>query len=153
MDGTHNERSSPDLVHDLTKPLPYDDGTVDEIHAIHLIEHFYRWEVPGILKDWARVLKPGGLLVVECPCLEQILKAFNYFIENKKPIDMRMTMWGLYGDIPTQEPAMVHRWCYPLRELQDLMEDAGLEVTQKPVMFHQPARDMRLEGVKHGKNV
>jgi predicted SAM-dependent methyltransferase len=31
-----------DLQHDLREPLPYDDGTVDEIYSCHVIEHFTR---------------------------------------------------------------------------------------------------------------
>lgn len=153
IDGSANSRSAPDLVHDFTKPLPYDDGSVDEVHAIHIIEHFYRWEVPTILADWCRVLKPGGLMVLECPSLERVLAAFNYYINEGKPLNTRMTMWGLYGDPGYREQAMTHRWCYPSGELMELMENAGMSVTLHKAQFHQPARDMRLQGVKHGTNV
>jgi SAM-dependent methyltransferase len=95
IDGISNNRSVPDLLHDLNKPLPYDDGSVDEIHAIHLIEHFYRWEVPGILADWTRALKPGGLLVLECPSLERVLAAFNYYIGEGQPVGRGAGLRGI----------------------------------------------------------
>ena len=55
---------------DISQPLPFSD--VDEIHAIHVIEHFWRWTVPEILANWIGVLKPGGMLVLECPCFEKV---------------------------------------------------------------------------------
>ncbi len=153
IDGYSNARSQPDVIHDLTKPLPYDDGTVDEVHAIHLIEHFQRWEAPVILADWVRVLKPGGTLVLECPWLDKVIGAFHYFITEGKPLNPRFTMWGLFGDPGYRDPAMMHHWCYSVGELSELMREVGLAVELKEPQFHQPVRDMRLEGVKHGTSV
>ena len=38
----------------------FDDGSVDEIYACHILEHFKRAEVSSVLKEWHRVLKHGG---------------------------------------------------------------------------------------------
>ena len=148
VDGNEDERSKPDLVHDLTKPLPWGDGEADEIHAYHVIEHFDRWLAPDILKDWARVLKPGGLLVLECPCLNKVLGIFNHFVTNGEPVDGRLTMWALYGDPRYQDRAMCHRWCYSVAELMALVEEAGLKAEHKTPQTHVPIRDMRIEGRK-----
>lgn len=148
VDGYETDRAKPDVVHDLTKPLPWGDGEVDEVHAYHVIEHFYRWQVPGIIKDWARVLKPGGLLVLECPCLNKVLGIFHHFVTKGEPVDGRLTMWALYGDPKYEEPAMTHRWCYPVNELMSLVEDAGLKAEHKEAQTHVRVRDMRIEGMK-----
>ncbi len=50
-----------DKIADLAK-LPWDDASVDMVYSCAAIEHFGRREWIGILKEWARVLKPGGLL-------------------------------------------------------------------------------------------
>ena len=55
--------SKPDVEADLTKPLPFPDDYADEVMAIHVIEHFDRWEAPVILRDWVRVLKPGAIFM------------------------------------------------------------------------------------------
>ncbi len=47
--------------HDVTK-LTYESGTVDLIYACHLIAYFDRDEIVSILKEWRRVLRPGGCL-------------------------------------------------------------------------------------------
>lgn len=43
-------------------PLPHGDGEVDAIYASHVIEHIDMNDVPKCLKEWRRVLAPGGTL-------------------------------------------------------------------------------------------
>ena len=58
----------PDLVHDFTsKPLPYEDGAVDEIVMFHTIEHIQKGKHPVILGELRRVLKVGGRLILTYP--------------------------------------------------------------------------------------
>lgn len=57
-------------------PLPVADGSVDVIRASHVLEHFPHGEVPKVLADWVRALKPGGELMIAVPDFEKI--AQNY---------------------------------------------------------------------------
>ena len=50
-----------DTVADLRR-LPWDNGAADMIYSCAAIEHFGRHEWIDVLKEWRRVLKPGGLL-------------------------------------------------------------------------------------------
>ena len=59
----------PDVLCDLHKLTPFENDSVDEILSVHVVEHFWRWEVVDILKEWTRVLKPGGAMILECPNL------------------------------------------------------------------------------------
>ncbi len=43
---------------------------MDEILASHLIEHLPRHDVIRALREWYRVLKIGGKLIVRCPNFE-----------------------------------------------------------------------------------
>ena len=133
------------VMHDLTKPLPWKD--CEEIHAYHLFEHFQRWESEDILKNWVSALKPGGLLVLELPCLDKIISLFSHHIQKKIPVGP-WVIWGLYGDPSYKDPAMCHRWCYSTSELRAMMQRAGLKVEVKEAQTHIPVRDMRLEGRK-----
>lgn len=49
-------------VADLTRPLPYDDGTFDDAVAMLVLHYLEDWSRP--LAELRRVLRPGGRLVV-----------------------------------------------------------------------------------------
>ena len=138
----------PDVAADISKPLPFESGVADEVRGIHIFEHFYRYEADEILTDWVRVLKPGGLLVLELPCLDKVFSIMQHSIKNKMAMPENLTLWGLYGDPKYSDPAMVHRWCYSQAELTGMMQDRGLTVESTKATTHQPIRDMRLEGRK-----
>jgi len=65
-----NPDVNPDVVADA-RSLPYDKESIDLIYASHLLEHFRRSELYGVLKHWRSLLKPGGVLYVIVPDLEQ----------------------------------------------------------------------------------
>ena len=134
-----------DLVHDVFSPLPFKD--CDEIHGYHIFEHMQRWQAEEVLRDWVSCLKPGGLLVLELPCLDKVISLFAYHIQKKQPIGP-WVVWGLFGDPSHKDPAMMHHWCYSTAELRAMMQAAGLQVTVKEAQTHVPVRDMRLEGRK-----
>lgn len=63
------------------------DGSVDEIYACNLLEHFNRFEVPKVLAEWARVLKcreqkpdgtisQGGIIRLSVPDFEASVKHY-----------------------------------------------------------------------------
>jgi SAM-dependent methyltransferase len=142
---------SPDVLCDLHK-LEFDTASADEILAVHVVEHFWRWEVVGVLKEWVRVLKPGGKMIVECPNLisacEQFLKDPGTYAS--QGIAGQRTMWVFYGDPSWKDPLMVHRWGYTPLSLVEVMSEAGLgTLRQEPAQFKlREPRDMRLVGIK-----
>ena len=142
----------PDVVSDIRK-LTFDDNYADEILSVHVIEHFWRWEVYDTLKEWIRVLKPGGKLVIECPNLQSACEEFLKSPEIKsRPDDNgQRTMWVFYGDPKWQDPLMVHRWGYTPYSLISLLKETGLvNIKQEPAQFKlREPRDMRIVGEKN----
>ena len=57
-------------------PLAYPDGSVDEIRASHILEHWSHREVTTVLTDWLRALKPGGRLRVAVPNFEWVCQEY-----------------------------------------------------------------------------
>lgn len=55
-------------------PLAYPDGSVDEIRASHILEHFSFVDAQTALKEWVRVLKPGGRMRLAVPDLDAAQK-------------------------------------------------------------------------------
>ena len=126
------------------KRLEFDADFADEIHAIHFIEHINRMEVNNMLLDWHRVLKPGGKICIEVPCLNKIAQSI---VDGEKNI--RMTTLGIFGDPRERNPLMMHQWSYTKEELTDLLLQCGFsDVTVMEPKFHHPPRDMRVEGIK-----
>lgn len=54
---------------DITKPLPFEDGSVEFILAEHLIEHVTAPEALRFFQEAYRILEVGGVLRVCCPCV------------------------------------------------------------------------------------
>ena len=52
------------------------DNSVELIYAAHLLEHFGRKEVDGVLREWCRVLKPSGVLRLAVPDYEACAKLY-----------------------------------------------------------------------------
>jgi SAM-dependent methyltransferase len=44
--------------------LPFKDATFDLVHASHVIEHIPWYQSLDVLREWVRVLRPGGALEV-----------------------------------------------------------------------------------------
>jgi len=69
-----DESVKPDLVGTMTDMSAVADASVDAIFSSHNIEHLYPHEVPVALKEFLRVLKPDGFLVITCPDLQSVCK-------------------------------------------------------------------------------
>ena len=50
--------NKPDINCDVRTLTVFGDNHADEILAVHVVEHFWRWEVLDVVKEWVRVLKP-----------------------------------------------------------------------------------------------
>jgi len=141
----------PDVICDLHQ-LQFEDASADEVLAVHVVEHFWRWEVVEVLREWTRVLRRGAPMILECPNLQS---ACEQFLRDPEAFagpgaEGQRTMWVFYGDPRWQDPLMVHRWGYTPRSLAKVMAQAGLaQIRQEPAQFKlREPRDMRLVGIK-----
>ncbi len=66
----------------------FDDGIFSEIYASHIVEHLdYKVELVSTLKEWCRVMKPGGKIYISVPDLD-ILSAL-ILSKDKLTVDER----------------------------------------------------------------
>lgn len=80
-------------VWNLTRRWPVEDGSVDEILASHVVEHFDQQERCYVMNEAHRVLKPGGKMTVIVP----------HWANNRA-----------YGDPTHQWPPVGEMWFYYL---------------------------------------
>ena len=82
-------KPQPGYLHHDIRPLPDIDivcdarsfpvehrGTFDEVYASNILEHFNRFEVESVLKEWVSLLRPGGLIKVIVPDVGEIARQY-----------------------------------------------------------------------------
>jgi predicted SAM-dependent methyltransferase len=114
-----------------------------------VFEHFYRWEAEGVLREWRRLLKPGGKLILELP---NLVKCCQNYLDGRKRGGKdpdQLARWGIYGDPRTGNRYMNHPWGYSPEEMIGLLTAAGFRgAVERPTQFHPAGRehrDMRIE--------
>ncbi len=53
------------------------DSSVDLIYNCHVLEHFKRRDVERVLREWHRVLKPGGVLRISVPDFAKLCEVYQ----------------------------------------------------------------------------
>lgn len=139
-----------DAEGELIERIPLDDGCADEIMAIHVFEHFYQWEGSAVLREWHRLLKQGGRLILELPDFIKCCRNVVEQREGKKPDQLQR--WGLYGDPREKNKLMCHPWGWGPEELMNMLGNHGFtDMKQAETQFHingRANRDMRIECIK-----
>ena len=68
--------SSDVIACNILKGLPFPNASADAIYHSHVLEHLPRQEGTEFVRECARVLKPGGIIRIVIPDLEQLAR--NY---------------------------------------------------------------------------
>lgn len=149
LDGWYNidiQRSpkakrDPDMLSDA-KCIDLPDACAAQVMAIHVWEHFYRWECDSIIKEWHRLLEPNGRLILEMP---DLFKFCRNIIEghDTHTVD-NLGMWGLYGDPTENDVYMCHHWGWTFITLKPFLESNGFgKIAQETTQYHRCGRDTR----------
>ena len=109
-----------DLVCNIRK-LPYPDNSIELIETYHAIEHLPRHDLPKALKEWDRVLFPGGRLIIECPDFDEIVK--RYLEGDEKQLDGIFALQRFEGDY--------HLFGYNFKRLRRVLKDRGFANIEK----------------------
>jgi predicted SAM-dependent methyltransferase len=73
------------MAHNLLEGIPCADSSFEVVYHSHMLEHFPKDKAPELLHECYRVLKPGGIIRVVIPDLEQA--ALNYIQYMRDAID------------------------------------------------------------------
>jgi glycosyltransferase involved in cell wall biosynthesis len=101
--------------------LSFPDNSADIILASDILEHFSHREINHILKEWSRVLKPNGELIIRSPSLKLQTKAY---LEGKWNADIASYM--IFGG--QTNPGDYHCVAFDKDSIQTYLKNAGLEL-------------------------
>jgi SAM-dependent methyltransferase len=92
--GTRPHRGYIHLEYSVKKPqvhvkadarmIPFGDCIFDEVLSVHFLEHLYWATIPIALAEMNRVLKPGGILLIEVP---------DYDVAKNRPLHLTHLMF------------------------------------------------------------
>jgi len=125
----------PDIVGTITDMTAVPTDSVDAVYSSHNVEHVYAHEVPSVLREFLRVLKPGGFAVITCPDIESVAgqvaagKLIDPLYQSPAgPISALDIMYGHTPAIANGEVYMAHRTAFTAKTLSDHMMSAGFGV-------------------------
>lgn len=133
--------------HDLTRGLWFDDGVVDIIYASHVLEHFPHAQGLAVLKEFHRVLKPGGICRIIVPDAAKLTKmaidgTLGQFDEVSPTAAAHSSQAGkLYELLAGGD----HRAFYDETALGQAMIAAGFSTGCFPPPFHSQSQTMQRE--------
>jgi predicted SAM-dependent methyltransferase len=112
-----------DVAADVRK-LPFEPGTVEEIHSAHLVEHFPIEELRRVvLPHWRELLRPGGRLVAVVPDAEAMVRETA---EGRMPFDDFQRV--MFGD--QEYDGDFHFSTYTPDSLSALFAEAGFQAVE-----------------------
>lgn len=134
-----------DCYADIRK-LGLDDCSVDEIFTSHTFEHFTKWEGIDLLKDWFRMLRPRGRLVVEMPDFWRCV--LWLFHPSKLKRELGRTQF--YGNQWDKHEFETHRYLWSIGEFTNTLREVGFTTINAShrTETHYSWRDMRVEALK-----
>jgi SAM-dependent methyltransferase len=124
------------IYHNVMRPLPFKDESVDYIYSSHVFEHFRRYQLRRVLKNIRNSMKSGGVMRVVIPDIDMIILNYN---EEKDPIKaaevFNKNFFTDLIDSSLQKPNLIqrlihffsrpHRWLYNKESFIEELKVAG----------------------------
>jgi predicted SAM-dependent methyltransferase len=132
------ESHAPEVIsHDLSQGIPFDADSVDVCYSSHVLEHLRTSEADTFLREQYRVLKPGGVVRVVVPDLEQICRLYLSYLDELKA-----------GNLESE-----FKYDYSLLEMfdQTTRERSGGQL--RSVWNSMSAEDRSYAVARHGKEI
>ena len=112
------------------KELPFfSDESANLIYSSHSFEYFDPVEAPLVLKEWRRVLKPGGKLRLSVPDFDQLIKIYQLTGNIQK------ILGPLFGRMQIEsngvDTLLYHKTVYNFDTLSKLLSENGFEAISR----------------------
>ena len=108
-----------DFVQDIRVLGNIKDESASLVYACQVIEYFDREELPDVLREWRRVLRPNGVLRLSVPDFAVITRLYTAGLQ------LEWFLGTLYGRIPDGGGYRFHRTTFDEASLRAALLSAG----------------------------
>ena len=101
----------------------FEDCSAELIYSSHSFEYFDRIQAVDVLKEWRRVLKPGGILRLAVPDFDKLIEVYKLTGELDKilgPLFGRMEITSIESEM-----VLYHKTVYTFNSLKKMLEENG----------------------------
>ncbi|MBV8465024.1 MAG: methyltransferase domain-containing protein [Burkholderiales bacterium] len=127
-----NPGVKPDIVGDMVDMNAVETGSMDAVYSAHNIEHVFPHQVLPVLKEFHRVLAPGGFLVITCPDIQTVAEHVAagrlmepLYVSPAGPISALDILYGHASYIGQGKTYMAHKCGFIYKVLADSLYEAG----------------------------
>ena len=124
------------------RKLPFKDNYADYILASEILEHIPLKDLNNTLREWVRVLKPGGRMVIKCPDFDAL--AQEWLETPFSPEGYGNLAQGIYGNQITDEEFHVA----PINRQFLNYYLSGLKLKGKIGVFPKGCKEVGYPGIK-----
>ena len=115
-----------DFVTTIDNLEMFEDDSANLIYCSHAIEYFDMFEINNVLREWKRVLCPGGILRLAVPNFETLIEIY------KNTKDLNSILGPLYGKWDINDSgAIYHKTVYDKKLLSQTLIRLGFEQVEE----------------------
>ena len=120
-----------DFVGDISDLTQFEDNTIEEIYASHILEHVIIREVPETLKGIYRILKNNGKFYVSVPDMDILCRIF---MSSEAPMRAKLhAIKMMFGGQMDKFDYHYFGWNYDI--LEKYLREAGFKNIEKVKFF------------------
>jgi ubiquinone/menaquinone biosynthesis C-methylase UbiE len=133
-----DEKTSPDVLCDARELDSLEANQFDAVYCSHNLEHYYRHDVPKVLKGFLHVLKDDGFAQIIVPDVQNVMKAVVarnldiddvLYISPAGPIMVRDVLYGYSVEIERSgQDFFAHKTGFSPKSLATVVEQAGFKI-------------------------
>lgn len=120
-----------DMVGDIRNLFHLEAATCARVYASHVLEHVHQNEVLGVLKGFARLLKPGGQLLISVPDMDTLCR--HYLDPRLTPQQRHHVMRMMFGG--QTDAHDFHYVGFNFEFLSGLLQQAGFGFIERVERF------------------
>ncbi len=125
-------RNMPDILGSMPDMHAIADGTIDAVYSSHCIEHLSVHEIPILCREFFRILKRDGFVLVTCPDLQAIVQmiaeermADPLYVSPAGPISTLDIIYGHGTSIERGNNHMRHKCGFTIKLLLKNLHENG----------------------------